>query len=334
MKLWLSLNLDQNTWRQTGSYLSCLKNQLKHNDLKSYLTPVKKDQLTTTFLNEVTLAKLPALTLKLKKIADQTTVFDLKFSSSAWLKQNQPEILLKTTTNSAYRLLQKTIALELKEIELTTSSYQPGLIIAKLNKTKGVLPKINCPPFTVQPNGLNLITSQLTPQGLIHKKLNTWLFKTEKFRRNVVICLLNANDEILLTQHQDRPLSWQLPQGGVESTENLTQAALREIKEEVGVSQTRCLLVKPDLHRYRWPKYLLLHGQDPEKKQYVGQLQSLVVLRIAKQTVNLTLDKREAALALWIKPADLIKQLPRSRKPIGRLIIKELKINKLISPIT
>ncbi|MFZ5391398.1 MAG: RNA 2',3'-cyclic phosphodiesterase, partial [Patescibacteria group bacterium] len=311
-----------------SSCLKLLQENLTQTNSQDRLISQKNAHLSLAFLGEVNSKKIPELSLILEKICTQTASFTLEFVTWSWLKAGRPLGVLKAETNSAFDLLQKNVLTSVKKINLSGVGQPPHLTLIRTTKNSNanrLLPKKKVKPLITRANGLSLVSSQLTPSGPIYTILKKWDFKKEKFRRNVIICLLNKNHQILLIKHQDRPLSWQFPQGGLKKSENITQAAQRELQEETGLSQVNCLLTKPNFYRYRWPQHLLLKGKDPEKKQYVGQIQSLVILQTTNKTTELILDKREAIQALWVKPEELLTKLPRARQLVGRLVIKELK---------
>ncbi|MGW7160172.1 NUDIX hydrolase [Paenibacillus taichungensis] len=53
-----------------------------------------------------------------------------------------------------------------------------------------------------------------------------------KFIVSASVIVLNENDEILLMKGRR---GWEMPQGCVEEGETITQAAIREVKEETGI---------------------------------------------------------------------------------------------------
>ena len=54
-------------------------------------------------------------------------------------------------------------------------------------------------------------------------------------RSGVGIVVLNQNNKVFVAKRIDNPKNfWQMPQGGVDTGENLYEAALRELEEEIG----------------------------------------------------------------------------------------------------
>jgi len=333
MRLFISLELPPAVWQQTTKKISTdLANFLITKKITSRFTPPANFHLTVAFLGEVPDSKLSAVKKILTDLAKQTYEINLYFNGWRWLKQNNKQLvgLITAAANPTYSNLQKRITSQLATLNIKSSTKPPHLTLLRLkNPLLTRWPKIKF-HLSTRLTALQLIQSRQTDLGARYTVLQRYQLRPEKFRRNIVICLINNQNEILLVRHQDRPNSWQLPQGGVEAEETLSQAAARELKEEVGLTKFKIIATQPDIYRYRWPARLLEHGSDPEKKNYVGQLQSLAIITTATPRPNLKLDKREALAALWVKQSDLLKSLPKVRQNLGRLIIKELaKFNSL-----
>ncbi|KAH6756244.1 nudix hydrolase-like protein 26 [Perilla frutescens var. hirtella] len=56
------------------------------------------------------------------------------------------------------------------------------------------------------------------------------------YRRNVGICLINSSKKIFAASRLDIPDAWQMPQGGIDENEDPRNAAIRELREETGVT--------------------------------------------------------------------------------------------------
>ncbi|KAL0008150.1 hypothetical protein SO802_009652 [Lithocarpus litseifolius] len=61
------------------------------------------------------------------------------------------------------------------------------------------------------------------------------------YRRNVGICLINPSKKIFSASRLDIPSAWQMPQGGVDEGEDPRSAAIRELREETGVSSAEVI---------------------------------------------------------------------------------------------
>jgi len=147
----------------------------------------------------------------------------------------------------------------------------------------------------------------------------------------VAICVVNPSNEVLLVRHREhRASDWQFPQGGVKPGDTLEQTVRHELREELGLIEFKPIVLRKNVYQYRWPKRLLKYGQDPEKKAYVGQVQSLSVVRVAEVRPKLKPDPREAAFVKWVPYTQLLRSMHPVRRPLGKLAMVELE--KLIKP--
>ncbi|NOS68279.1 MAG: NUDIX domain-containing protein, partial [Candidatus Peribacteraceae bacterium] len=75
--------------------------------------------------------------------------------------------------------------------------------------------------------------------------------------------------QILLLHKPRKKDAWQLPQGGVEGDENVTEAALRELKEEAGLDGCRVLGVSERVYQYDFPESFRRFRPDNVKGQRI-----------------------------------------------------------------
>src|SRR3954449_7037348 len=108
------------------------------------------------------------------------------------------------------------------------------------------------------------------------------------WRPNVGVALFNASGLVLIGRRfrDDGPeiilpgLEWQMPQGGIDESENPRDAMLRELWEETGVTDA-AYLGETDWLTYDFPPY---HGpQSHRLAKFRGQRQKWFALRFAGQ---------------------------------------------------
>lgn len=124
------------------------------------------------------------------------------------------------------------------------------------------------------------------------------------YRPCVGVMVLNAVGEVFVGQRLDRDYdAWQMPQGGVEKGEDPTEAALRELEEETGISRD---LVEIEAQTENWLPYELPHDLVPKlwKGRYRGQEQKWFLLRFTgtDDQVNIQTAEPEFAEWKWIAP--------------------------------
>ncbi len=107
---------------------------------------------------------------------------------------------------------------------------------------------------------------------------------------------------ILLVHKPRRHDAWQLPQGGIEEGETPTEAALRELMEEAGLSFREVSQVSACLYCYDFPPEFI-RRHNPVN---AGQKLCFVVVQ-APSDVQVTVDNDEIDSYVWVLP----EQLPR-----------------------
>ena len=58
----------------------------------------------------------------------------------------------------------------------------------------------------------------------------------EGYRPNVAMVVVNSKNKVLICRRRNTQ-TWQFPQGGIDSDEDITEAMYRELFEEVGLSK-------------------------------------------------------------------------------------------------
>ena len=129
---------------------------------------------------------------------------------------------------------------------------------------------------------------------------NSNKLKIPCYRAGVGGILLNSEKKILVAQRSDFPDVWQLPQGGVDSGENLTQALQRELYEEIGITDCKIMHQLPPLS-YNFPDDLRQHHSH--LASYLGQTINWFVIQFngADSHINLNTQEKPEFLAWkWI----------------------------------
>jgi putative (di)nucleoside polyphosphate hydrolase len=126
-----------------------------------------------------------------------------------------------------------------------------------------------------------------------------------KYRRGVGIMLVNGRNEVFIARRNDVPgEAWQMPQGGIDRGETPRQAALRELKEEIGTANADIIA-----ESNRWLYYDL--PEDLAKKawggRWKGQRQKWFVMlfRGDDAEINLATEHPEFDVWRWVAANDL-----------------------------
>jgi putative (di)nucleoside polyphosphate hydrolase len=126
-----------------------------------------------------------------------------------------------------------------------------------------------------------------------------------QYRAGVGIMLLNDRGEVFVGRRADRKDdAWQMPQGGIDKGETPQQAALRELKEEIGTDKADVLAESRGWFQYDVPAELA-----PKRwaGRWKGQRQKWLVMlfRGTDADINLAVDYPEFDAWRWVPIKDL-----------------------------
>ena len=135
------------------------------------------------------------------------------------------------------------------------------------------------------------------------------------YRKNVVACIVNDQNQILITKHAKNQY-WQFPQGGAKnarSYEDYKNAVLREMEDELGTNKFEVLDFAKNCHQYTWPK-----SNNPRKHfdHFKGQKQSLFLLKFTGNDQDINLDPKEHSAWQWTSKEKINDLFPEFKKPI------------------
>ncbi len=134
------------------------------------------------------------------------------------------------------------------------------------------------------------------------------------YRPCVGVMLFNREGLVFVGRRIDQTVEgWQMPQGGIDEGETPRQAAVRELKEEIGTDKAEILREHPDWLSYDLPRHLLgvaLHGK------YRGQRQKWIAMRFHGDDRDINIATAEPEFAKWKWLA--LEALPRLIVPFKR----------------
>ncbi|PWA97672.1 nudix hydrolase [Artemisia annua] len=146
------------------------------------------------------------------------------------------------------------------------------------------------------------------------------------YRRNVGICLINSEKKIFSASRLDIPDSWQMPQGGVDEGEDPRAAAIRELREETGVTSAEILMEAPHWLTYDFPP----HVREKLKRQWgsdwKGQAQKWFLFKLTGKDEEINLlgdgtEKPEFGEWAWMSPEQVIERAVDFKKPVYEKVI-------------
>jgi len=127
--------------------------------------------------------------------------------------------------------------------------------------------------------------------------------------------LVGDDDRVFVARRIDMPSeAWQMPQGGIDEGETPRQAAMRELREEIGTDKAEILAESPAWRDYDLPDELLgkIWGG-----RYRGQTQKWFLLRFTGTDADIDIDTEEPEFLAWqwaemARVPDLIVPFKRS----------------------
>lgn len=162
------------------------------------------------------------------------------------------------------------------------------------------------------------------------------MIDTDGFRPNVGLIIFNDVGKLLWAKRIGQD-AWQFPQGGIQRNETPEAAALRELREEVGLEPHDVEIIASTSNwlRYRLPAHLIRQRSQP---LCIGQKQRWFLLRLLTDTSRIRFDlgdKPEFDSFTWVdywEPAELVVSFKRK---VYRKALEELQdpLAKALAPI-
>ncbi|WP_417316761.1 RNA pyrophosphohydrolase [Emcibacter sp.] len=134
--------------------------------------------------------------------------------------------------------------------------------------------------------------------------------------------MFNDEGRIFMAQRIDQTAeAWQMPQGGIDKGEDPGEAALRELKEEIGTDKVELLAQTDDWLTYDLPEHLV---GKVWKGRYRGQKMKWFVYRFLgrDEDINLETDHQEFSEWKWIDLSDLPDMIVPFKRDLYQALIK------------
>lgn len=121
--------------------------------------------------------------------------------------------------------------------------------------------------------------------------------RSEKYRPGVGVMLLNEIGEVFVARRIDlAEEAWQMPQGGIDAGENPRQAAIRELKEEIGTDKADFVDESDGWLRYDFPEDIRRRSRDG---RWLGQRQKWFVMRFRGEDRDIDLNTTHPEFVAW-----------------------------------
>ena len=150
-------------------------------------------------------------------------------------------------------------------------------------------------------------------------------YKKLPLRSGVGIIVLNNENKLFVAKRIDNPKNyWQMPQGGINKSEDFYTAALRELKEETSIISVKLVKEIEGTFTYILPNHLI---GIIWKGRFKGQKQKWFVMRfIGNETeINIKTKHPEFLDWKWIDLKDLTKIAVPFKLEVYKKITPEIK---------
>jgi putative (di)nucleoside polyphosphate hydrolase len=142
------------------------------------------------------------------------------------------------------------------------------------------------------------------------------------FRAGAGALIIDAQGLVLALERADKPGAWQLPQGGLDQNEEPLAAALREIREETGISQGDLEL----LDTYPTPLAYELPTAMRSEKTGRGQVQHWFLFRFRGREESIDLSAGgELRAWKWMRFEALLGITVAFRRPVYTALLERFR---------
>lgn len=138
--------------------------------------------------------------------------------------------------------------------------------------------------------------------------------------------IINNETKVFVGKRIDnKSNAWQMPQGGIDINESEQEAALREMKEEVGTNDVEIIAASRNLYKYDLPEYLvpkLWNGK------YCGQKQRWFLLKYLNKDEAIDLNYSshpEFSQWKWVDMEELSEIIIPFKRDLYLSIIEEFR---------
>lgn len=156
-----------------------------------------------------------------------------------------------------------------------------------------------------------------------------WKFILPFFYRKNIACLVykkeNGRLKILIVKRSGTLDHWQIPQGGLDG-KSREQAALKEIKEELGTDKIKIKAIYKNIFKYDFNERIGKYNTQTRKARgYKGQVQSLCVVEYFGDGDDIKINYWDHADWKWVESENFINELHPLRRESGEIFLKKLK---------
>jgi len=144
------------------------------------------------------------------------------------------------------------------------------------------------------------------------------------YRPAVGMMMLNAENKVFVGQRMDTTIeAWQMPQGGIGPHEDLDQAMLRELEEEIGTKNVEIIIKSKTWYKYDLPAEL---ATKLWSGKYKGQKQIWYVLRFRgiEEDININTLHPEFCDWKWVEKDELLRIIVPFKRDLYTQVFEDL----------
>jgi 8-oxo-dGTP pyrophosphatase MutT (NUDIX family) len=142
---------------------------------------------------------------------------------------------------------------------------------------------------------LKRVAAQLAAGDVKMSEATAAVELSPEYRRGVGIMLLNNRNEVFVGRRTDANEAWQMPQGGIDEHEDPRNAALRELKEEIGTDKAEVIAESKGWLRYDLP----LEFRKRWDNRWRGQQQKWFVMRFLGMDADINVATEHPEFTAW-----------------------------------
>lgn len=154
----------------------------------------------------------------------------------------------------------------------------------------------------------------------------------DSYRLNVGLMIVNKDKKVFVgkrlfhssTLQNNDDGAWQMPQGGIDQGETPSQAAFRELMEEVGCDNVEIISEAQEWYSYDLPEY----SKDRYwGRRFKGQRQKWFLLQFlgTDEDINIHTKKPEFTNWRWVDHSELTKLIVDFKREVYEDVVKEFQ---------
>ena len=146
------------------------------------------------------------------------------------------------------------------------------------------------------------------------------------YRPNVAMIVINNDNKVLICRRRNTQ-TWQFPQGGIDSNENIQEAMYRELHEEVGLSKEDVNIIGKSKKMITYDIPITLRSKVLGGK-FKGQDQKWFLLKTIKDDIKINLNNEmipEFEEFEWVSYSRSLDRIIDFKKEAYRQALTELR---------